>query len=62
MNENIPKCILNFTKKRHNKTEAVINATKSFSIAEHLINNFDWANNYDLSRFKVINSCTNSID
>ena len=50
-----------YEKKRHNKTKAVINATKSSSIAEHLTNNFDYPNNYDLSRSKVVNNCANSI-
>ena len=44
------------------KTKAVVNATKKSSIAEHLINNTNCAKNYDLSRFKILNSCTNSID
>ena len=49
-------------KKTNNKTEAVVNATKRSSIAEHLINNTNCANNFDLSRFKIISNCTNSID
>ena len=48
--------------KTKNKTKALVNATKRSSIAEHLINNADCANDYDLSRFKVINNCKNSID
>ena len=48
--------------KTNKKTKAVINGTKRSSIAEHLINNFNCAKNYDLSRFKVIYNCTNSID
>ena len=63
VNEHIPKCVLNFIKeKTNNKTKTVINATNRSSIAEHLINNFDCANNYDLPTFKVINNYTNSID
>ena len=42
--------------------KAVINATKRSSIAEHLINFVDCANNYDLSRFNIISNCTNSND
>ena len=38
MNEHIPEYILSFIKeKMNNKTKAVINATKRFSIAEHPI-------------------------
>ena len=48
--------------KTNNKTKAVINATKISSIAKNLINNVNCANNYDLSRFKVINNCTNLIN
>ena len=44
------------------KTKAVLNATKKSSIAEHLINNTSCANNYDSSRFKILNNCTDSID
>ena len=62
VNEHIPKCVLKFLKEKTNKkTKAVINATQRFSIAKHLINNVDCANNYDLSRFKVTKKCTNSI-
>ena len=63
VNEHIPKCVLNFIKKKtNNKTKAVINVTKRSSIAEHLINNVNCAKNYDLPRFKVIYNCANSID
>ena len=63
VNEDIPKCVLNFIKQKNShKTKVFINATKRSSIAEHLINNIDCANNYDLSIFKVINSYTNSVD
>ena len=63
VNEHIPKCILKFIdEKTKNKTKTVVNASKRSSIAEHLINNTNCANNYDSSRFKIINNCTNSID
>ena len=46
MNENIPKCILNFIKEMtNNKTKAVVNATKISSIPEHLIINVYCAKN-----------------
>ena len=35
---------------------------KNFSIAEHLINNTHSANNYDSPIYKILYSCTNSID
>ena len=48
-NKHITKCVLKFKKETTtNKTKYVINATKSSSIVEHLINNLDCANNYDL--------------
>ena len=48
-NKHITKCVLKFKKETTtNKTKYVINATKSSSIAEHLINNLECANNYDL--------------
>ena len=36
--------------------------TKRSSIVEDLNNNVNWANNYELLRFKVINNFENSID
>ena len=63
LNEHIPKCILKFIdEKTKIKTKAVVNATKRSSIAEHLVNNTNCANNYDLTRFKILNNCTSSID
>ena len=43
-------------------TIAVVNTTKRSSIAKHLINNTNCADNYDSSIFKIINNCTNSFD
>ena len=40
----------------------MVNATKRSSTAEHLVNNTNCANNYDSLRFKILNSCTSSID
>ena len=61
--EHLPKCVTNFMKeKTNNKTKAVINAAKRSSIAEHLINNTDCANNYLLSRFEVMSHCNNVVD
>ena len=63
LNEHIPKCKIKFIiENTNNKINAVVNATKRSSIEEHLINNTDCVNNCDLSRFKVINNFTNSID
>ena len=55
LNKHILKCILKFiVEKTKNKTKAVVNTTKRSLIAKHLINNTDCANNYDLSRLKII--------
>ena len=52
LNEHIPKCILRFIDdKTKIKTKAVVNATKRSSIAEHIVNNINYANNDDSSRF-----------
>ncbi len=48
--------------KTNKKTKAVINAAKRSSIAEHLINIEDCANNYLQSRFRIISHCSNVID
>ena len=42
--------------------KAVVNATKRSSIAEHFINNTNFANIYDSSIFRILNYCANSID
>ena len=63
LNEHIPKCILRFIdEKTKIKTKAVVNATKRSSIAEHLVNSTNCANNYDPSRFKILYNCTSSMD
>ena len=63
LNEHVPKRILKFLDKKIKiKTKTVVNATKKSSIAEHFMNNTNCANNYDSSRFKILNNCTNSID
>ena len=49
-------------KRLKTRRKTVVNASKRSSIAEHLINNTNCGNNYNSSRFKIINSCTNSID
>ena len=59
----IPKCILRFIdEKTKIKTKAVVNSTKRSSIAEHLVNSTNCANNYDSSRFKMLNNCTSTTD
>ena len=59
----LPKCVLNFTKvKTNTKTKTVINAAKRSSIAEHLINNTDCANNYMPPSIRVFIHCNNVID
>ena len=61
--DHLPKCILNFmTEKTRIKTKTVINAAKRSSRAEHSINNTYCANNYMLSRFRVVSYCNNVID
>ena len=63
LNEHIPKCILKFIdEKTKIKMKVVVNAIKRWSIAEHLVKNTNCANNYDSSRFKILNNCTDSID
>ena len=62
MNEYIPKYVVFKKWKTNIKTKTILYATKRFSIAEQLINNGNCANNYNLMRFKFINSCTKSID
>ena len=39
------------------KSITVVNASKRSAIAEHLVNNSDFASNYNLKRFKFINNC-----
>ena len=59
LNERIPKCILKFIEEKiKNMTIAVVNTTKRSSIAKHLINNTNCADNYDSSRFKIVKNCT----
>ena len=36
-----------------------MNASKGFSLTEHLVNNHDCASNYSLKRFKVIKNSFN---
>ena len=38
---------------KENKPNRVLNATKLFAIAEHLVKNLDCASNYSLKRFKT---------
>lgn len=45
--------------KTNSKTKAVTNVVKRSSVANYLINNIDCANNYKLSKFKVIKHCSN---
>ena len=62
LNEHVPKCILKFIDEYTKiKTKAVENATKKSSIAESY-KNISFTNNYDSSRFKILNVSTNSID
>ena len=39
---------------KENKSNRVLNATKQFAIAEHLVKNIDCASNYSLKIFKTI--------
>ena len=43
-------------------TRATENATKRYSVAEHLVNNKECAKNYDVSRFKILQQCHNVTD
>ena len=43
------------------KTKTVTNDKKK-SIEEHLISNKDYANNYMLSIYRLVNYCSNTID
>ena len=49
-------------KEPKNMTIATENATKRSSVAEHLVNNRECANKYDLSRFKIIHQFNNVTD
>ena len=42
---------------KENKSVRVVNASKRSAIAEHLINNGNFASNYNLIRFKTIKNC-----
>lgn len=39
-----------------------MNATKRSAIAEHLINNQKYAENFNLKRFEIMKSCYNVFD
>ena len=62
--EHIPKSIDEFckTSNKDNKSIRVVNASKISAIAKHLVNNLDYASNYNLKRFKIINNCFNIFD
>ena len=47
---------------KENKSIRVVKASKSFAIAEHLVNNLDCASKYNLKRFKIIKNCFNISD
>ena len=43
-------------------TTATKNATKRYSVSQHLVNNRGFANILNLSRFKIIHQCNNVTD
>ena len=42
---------------KENKSVRLVNAFKRFAIVEHLVNNSNYASNYNLNRFKTIKNC-----
>ena len=56
--EHISECIDEFCmSNKKSKSARVVNATKWFAIAEHLVNNLDCAGSYNLKRFKITKNC-----
>ena len=61
--EHLPTLVVKFMEKEpKNMTRETENATKRFSVAEHLVNNRECAKKYDLSRFKILHQCNNVTD
>ena len=61
--EYLPTCVVKFIEKEPKiMTRATENATKRFSVAEHFVNNKEFAKNYDLSRFKILHQSHNEKD
>ena len=62
--KHIPKSIERYciSKEKESKSTQVLNALKRSSIAEHLVNHPNCANNYNRDRFKIIKSCYNVFD
>ena len=44
---------------KENKPVRVVNASKWFTISEHLVNNKDCASIYNIKKFKIIKKLTN---
>ena len=62
--EHIPKSIDELCKMSNKKSKSirVVNATKRSAIAEHLVNNFECASNYNLKILKIIKYCFHIFD
>ena len=59
--EHVPKSVESYcnSEEKERKSTQVLNALKRSSIAEHLVNHPNCANNYNRNRFKIIKSCNN---
>ena len=59
--EHVPKSVESYcnSEEKECKSTQVLNALKRSSIAEHLVNHPNCANNYNRNRFKIIKSCNN---
>ena len=57
--EHVLKCFEDFCKisNKENKSVRVVNASKRSAIAEHLVNNSNFAKNYNLNRLRIIKNC-----
>ena len=57
--EHDPKSIEEFFKisDKENKFVKVVNASKRFAIAEHLVNNSGCSSSYNLNKIKIIKNC-----
>ena len=61
--EHVPKCVRDFVEGKNNKkTKALINATRKSAIADHLFNYPNCGNNYEDTRFQIIQQCSNVYD
>ena len=61
--EHIPRCVEGYiTGKNVRISKAVINAAKRSAISEHLINNANCTEKYNISMFSIMKQCANKFD